>query len=211
MEGRRLGGPLLLNMPSMNSVHLAGWCEGAPKLMGDRGNVVSFRLRVTEVFRKRGGEKGVKTDYFTIKAFGEPADYVGLNVADGTAVLVEGKLRTERWGEGEDRHSRTIVVADNVQAAGLEEADELMAMGVNQEPEAKKKSEESGQGGEANDGGHGEPGSSGPDGMPHEDAGPQEAQEAAVVPEAPGGGKAVAVDASSPEFEAAAGIQKLPW
>lgn len=204
-------------MPSINKVFLAGYCDGDPRAMGEGGNIVSFRLRMHEQVRKRGGESFVKTEYVTVKAFGEAADYIGMNVTDGTGVLVEGKIRTERWGGPEARKKETLVVADRIQGTGASEREELMEMGVTSEEGAG----ESQQGGESRGRSDSEHSGEGAQGQEQTDghqpaASVQQPQETARDGQASGGeeqkGGGVAVpEPGTPEFERLKGIQRVPW
>lgn len=101
-------------MPSINIVHLGGYCEGDPRLVGDEGSIVSFRIRCQELVRPRSKEPFVRTEHFTVKAFGKETEWVGLNATEGTPLLIQGKLRVERWGDGDDKKREVVIIADSL-------------------------------------------------------------------------------------------------
>lgn len=212
-------------MPSINSVLLAGYCEGDPRVMGEQGNVISLRLRIHEQVRKRDGSSFVKTEYVTVKAFGEAANYIGVYVSDGTGVVVQGKIKTERWGNGEERKKETLVVAERVQATGISEAEELMEMGVEPAEQGAVGGHERQQG-PANDGAGAR--DDGATQKAHEQVHAGEATAPESHSEGSGAagsgaahGEAVAAElehsgvemppAGSAEFEKLKGIQGVPW
>lgn len=199
-------------MPSINNVFLAGYCDGDPRVMGESGNIVSFRLRMHEQVRKRDGGSFVKTEYVTVKAFGDAADYIGMNVGDGTGVLVQGKIRTERWGGPDARKKETLVVADRIQGTGASEKEELLEMGVTSE-EGGGETQGTTEGANRGDGEHAADGQRPSEPMEgHEevaDAQPvQQASGDADAQETPG---VKLPEAGSPEFERLKGIQGVPW
>jgi single-stranded DNA-binding protein len=204
-------------MPSINNVFLAGYCDGDPRVMGESGNIVSFRLRMHEQGRKRGGEVFVKTEYVTVKAFGEAADFIGMNVSDGTGVLVQGKIRTERWGGPEARKKETLVVADRIQCTGSSEEQELQEMGV-RPGTVDGEAQGSGEATPPGDQDHGSGGHQGPEHSEEQGAvrDPQQDQVASQVGEGSEAAETVAAgvqlpEAGTPEFEMLKGIQPVPW
>ena len=202
-------------MPSINNVFLAGYCDGDPRVMGDSGNIVSFRLRMHEQGRKRGGEVFVKTEYVTVKAFGEAADYIGMNVNDGTGVLVQGRIRTERWGGPEARKKETLVVADRIQCTGSSEEEELLEMGFRPST-VEGEAQGSGEASPPGDLDHASGGHRGADHSEEHGAvrDPQQDEVASQLGEGAAEPVAAGVqlpEAGTPEFERLKGIQGVPW
>lgn len=130
-------------MPSINLVILGGYCVDEPRLFGEHGSAVVFRLRMRELVKPNAGKAFVKTDYVTIKAFGRAALSVGTYVSDGIGVLVTGRLKTERWGPEGDRKKEMLVVADEVKPSGMSEAEELESFGL--DPDTPATSEDGAQ------------------------------------------------------------------
>ena len=180
-------------MPNKNFVLLEGYCEGEPRLMGDRGNIVSMRMRIHESRRKGDGTIFVKTEFVPVKAFGAAADFVGMYVSEGSAISVRGKVRTERWGQGDDRKSQTLIVADEVALTSLSEGQELSLLAGNLAGEGDRGEEHGSEAGSLPEPGH--------------PATVAAAEPAGAEPRA----QITAADASSPAFEQQAGIQAVPW
>lgn len=188
-------------------------------MMGEHGNIISFRLRMHEQVRRRDGATFVKTEYVTVKAFGAAADYIGMNVNDGTGVLIQGQIRTERWGGQENRKKETLVVADKIQATAASEEEELREMGASQE--AASAGVGAGREGSRTEPGEHDGRAESAPSVEHaagsnEPAGHRgSAQESAPgAATSASGGAAAHVElpvAGTPEFEKLKGIQGVPW
>ncbi len=81
--------------------------------------VATIRLATTERYRDRGGELRENTEWHTVVAWRNSADYVEKFVHKGSQIFVEGRLRTRQWTDqsGAARYS-TEVVADTLQILG---------------------------------------------------------------------------------------------
>jgi single-strand DNA-binding protein len=75
--------------------------------------VCNFGLAVNRTY-KQGDEKKEEVTFINIVVFGKQADTCGQYLSKGSPVLIEGRLRENRWEteEGQKR-SRHEVVAEN--------------------------------------------------------------------------------------------------
>lgn len=75
--------------------------------------LASFGIAVDERVRK-GDRWEEHTNLFEVSAFGELAEACAAFLAKGRKVLLEGRLRQERWESGGERHTRVRVIVDAV-------------------------------------------------------------------------------------------------
>ena len=113
---------------SLNKVMLIGnvgvdptvrYLESGAQGPATGAKVATIRIATTERFRDRSGEVHENTEWHTIVAWRNSADYVEKFVHKGSQIFVEGRLRTRQWQDqtGAARYS-TEVVADNIQLLG---------------------------------------------------------------------------------------------
>ena len=130
-------------MASVNRVIVMGNLTRDPELRYTPSGaaVTSFGLGVNRRFRDRDGLPNDEVTFLEIVAWGKQAETCGEYLAKGRLVLIEGRLRQERWktAEGESR-SALKVVAERVQflsTGGPQAAEaDTAADGVN-EPESE--------------------------------------------------------------------------
>ena len=97
-------------MASVNSVVLLGSFTKDPeqrKTNNDK-TVTSFSLAVDGY--------NENTSFFDIQCWGKTAEFVGQYLKKGNQVVVSGRLEQQVWEKDGQKHSRVIVVADNVQS-----------------------------------------------------------------------------------------------
>ena len=108
-------------MGSMNRVFLMGNLTRDPQVRQTPSgrSVADLGLAVSERYRTREGEAAETTCFVDIVAWGRQAEACGEYLNKGAPVVVEGKLRLDRWEtpEGEKR-SRMKVQAQRVQFLG---------------------------------------------------------------------------------------------
>jgi single-strand DNA-binding protein len=109
-------------MASLNKVMLIGNLGADPEVRylpsGDA--VTNIRIATTESWKdKASGEKKEETEWHRVSFFGKLAEIAGEYLKKGSAVYVEGRIKTRKWQdkEGQDRYS-TEVVADRMQMLG---------------------------------------------------------------------------------------------
>jgi single-strand DNA-binding protein len=105
-------------MASINRVIVMGNLTRDPELRYTPGGaaVTSFGLGVNRRFRDRDGLPNDEVTFLEIVAWGKQAETCSEYLGKGRLVLIEGRLRQERWKtpEGEAR-SALKVVAERVQ------------------------------------------------------------------------------------------------
>jgi single-strand DNA-binding protein len=107
-------------MANVNTVILVGNLTRDPEIRTTTGgtSVASFGLAVNTSYGT-GERAETETLFIDIVAFGSQADPIGRYLKKGRPVLVEGRLRLERWtGNDGAEHSKVGVVAHRVQFLG---------------------------------------------------------------------------------------------
>lgn len=109
-------------MASVNKVILVGNLGADPEIRylpsGDA--IANIRLATTDRYKdKASGEMKEATEWHRVAFFGRLAEIVGEYLKKGSAVYIEGRLRTRKWQgqDGQDRYS-TEIVADQMQMLG---------------------------------------------------------------------------------------------
>ena len=109
-------------MASVNKVILVGNLGADPEVRylpsGDA--IANIRLATTDRYKdKATGEMKEATEWHRVAFFGRLAEIVNEYLKKGSAVYIEGRLRTRKWQgqDGQDRYS-TEIVADQMQMLG---------------------------------------------------------------------------------------------
>jgi single-strand DNA-binding protein len=109
-------------MASVNKVIIVGNLGADPEVRylpsGDA--VANIRVATTDRYKdKTSGEMKEVTEWHSISFFGRLAEIVNEYLKKGSAVYIEGKLKTRKWQaqDGTDRYSIGIV-ADQMQMLG---------------------------------------------------------------------------------------------
>lgn len=108
-----------LRLGYLNSVYLIGRLVADPELRYTQKGapVCSFRIATTRRFKNReSGETHEETLFVTIVAWRRQAELVNDFLKKGSAVLIEGRLRSRQW-ETENKEKRSVieVVAHRIQ------------------------------------------------------------------------------------------------
>jgi len=100
-------------MATLNRVQLIGRLGQNPevKYLPSGTTVANFSVATTETKR----DEGERTEWHNLVAFGKLAEVCGEYLRKGSLVYVEGTLRTQKWDKDGQKHSRTEVVANNIQ------------------------------------------------------------------------------------------------
>ena len=100
----------------INRVVLVGNLTQDPELRHTQGGTPVCGLSLAVNGREKVGEQWQdRADFFEIRVWGNQGERCNEHLRKGSQVGVSGKLRLEKWGEGESKKSRIIVVADDVQ------------------------------------------------------------------------------------------------
>lgn len=109
-------------MASVNKVIIVGNLGADPEVRylpsGDA--IANIRLATTDRYKdKQSGEMKETTEWHRVAFFGRLAEIVSEYLKKGSAVYIEGKLRTRKWQDsnGQDKYS-TEIVADSMQMLG---------------------------------------------------------------------------------------------
>lgn len=89
-------------------------------------SVVNFSIAVNRRL-KDGSEKA---NYFNVISFGKTASFVSEYLSKGSLVLVSGTLEQQTWdGQDGQKHSRVVVIGNNVQSLNLAKQQEKKESG----------------------------------------------------------------------------------
>lgn len=115
-------------MASVNKVILVGNLGKDPetKYLPSGDAVTNFSIATTESWKdKATGEKKEATEWHRISTFGKLAEICGEYLKKGSAVYIEGSIKTRKWQdkEGNDRYS-TEIKADRMQMLGGKQDDQ---------------------------------------------------------------------------------------
>jgi len=101
----------------LNKVILIGHLGADPVHRVTTGNkdVCDFRLATTESWRGEDGNRNQTTEWHRVVVWGRTAVIVKENLTKGSQVYVEGKLRTRKWTDNENRERYTTeIIASKV-------------------------------------------------------------------------------------------------
>ncbi|WP_374339575.1 single-stranded DNA-binding protein [Methyloversatilis sp.] len=109
-------------MASVNKVIIVGNLGRDPETRyAPNGDAIcNITVATTDTWKdKQTGEKKEQTEWHRIVFFGRQAEVAGQYLRKGSAVYVEGSLRTRKWQdkEGQDRYT-TEIRADQMQMLG---------------------------------------------------------------------------------------------
>ncbi len=105
-------------MASVNSVTLIGNLGRDPELRktpNGASSVCSFSIATTEKYNDKNGQKQEETEWHNITAWNKQADAMGQYLRKGSAVYIEGKLKTQSWEDNGVKKFKTDIVVKNFQ------------------------------------------------------------------------------------------------
>jgi single-strand DNA-binding protein len=108
-------------MASLNRVLLIGNLGADPELSYTPSGTAkaSIRLATHEVWTNKEGEKGERTEWHRIIAWGRLAEICGEYLAKGRQIFIEGRLQTRSWEDREgNKRWITEIIASNMQMLG---------------------------------------------------------------------------------------------
>jgi len=111
-------------MSNLNKVFLMGNLTRDPetKYTNNGASVTNFDIAVNRSYTK-DGEKMKETEFFSITAWTKLGEICEKYLSKGRPVFIEGRLQTQRWEKDGQKHTKTVVIADNVQFLGSGKAD----------------------------------------------------------------------------------------
>ena len=114
-------------MASVNKVLLIGHLGADPetRYMTNGDAVLNLRLATTESWRdKVSGQKREITEWHRVVMFRRLAEVAGQYLKKGSALYVEGRLRTRKWQDkdGQDRYTTEIEASEMKMLGGRQDA-----------------------------------------------------------------------------------------
>lgn len=107
-------------MVNMNRLVIAGNLTRDPELRQLSGNnaVCNFAIGVNRRSGK-GDQQKEEVSFFDVECWGKTAELAGQHLYKGRPVLLEGRLKQERWeAQGGGNRSRVVIIAESVQFLG---------------------------------------------------------------------------------------------
>lgn len=100
---------------SLNSVNIMGNLTRDPELKQTPSGktVCSLSIANNRVFTK-GGEKTTEVSYFDVEVWGVVAENCARYLHKGSGIIVEGRLRQDRWEKDGKTQSRVRISANNI-------------------------------------------------------------------------------------------------
>lgn len=105
-------------MASVNKVILVGNLGRDPEVRYTATGTAcaNFSIATTYKYKDASGERQEETEWHRLVAFGKTGELVGEYLRKGSAVYIEGRLRTKKWTDkdGVEKYT-TEVIVDNMQ------------------------------------------------------------------------------------------------
>lgn len=118
-------------MATLNKVLIIGNLTRDPEGRATQGgtNIANFSMAVNEP-RSANSEKEPEVSYIDCVAFGKTADLIMKHVTKGSPVLVEGRLRQNRWEQEGQKRSKIEIIVFNIQFLGRKKDGEGSSSGA---------------------------------------------------------------------------------
>jgi single-strand DNA-binding protein len=100
---------------SLNSVNIMGNLTRDPELkyLNSGKSVCNLSIANNRVYTKNG-ERVTEVSYFDVEVWGVVAENCSKYLSKGSGVIVEGRLRQERWEKDGKTQSRVRIAANSV-------------------------------------------------------------------------------------------------
>lgn len=98
----------------INRTLIAGNLTNDPQDIAN-GKGVSFGIAHAETYQNKQGNEVEEVSYFTVKVWGKQGDPCKQYLSKGSAVIVEGRLKQERWEKDGSKQSAVVITATQVQ------------------------------------------------------------------------------------------------
>lgn len=100
---------------SLNSVNIMGNLTRDPELRYTPSGkaVCNMSIANNRIYTK-GGEKVTEVSYFDVEVWGQIAENCSKYLSKGDGIIVEGRLRQDRWEKEGKTQSRVRISANNV-------------------------------------------------------------------------------------------------
>ena len=100
---------------SLNSVNIMGNLTRDPELKYTASGkaVCNISIANNRIFSKNG-EKATEVSYFDVEVWGVIAENCAKYLSKGSGIIVEGRLRQDRWEKDGKTQSRVRITANNI-------------------------------------------------------------------------------------------------
>ena len=101
---------------SLNSVNMMGNLTRDPemKYLPSGKAVCSLSIANNRVYTNKNSEKVTEVSYFDVEVWGAAAENCSKYLTKGSGIILEGRLRQERWEKDGKSQSRVKITANNV-------------------------------------------------------------------------------------------------
>lgn len=103
-------------MSDLNRLCLSGRIVTDPELRSTKGGtaVTSFRFASNRAWRDQSGELQQDALFLDVEVYGRQAETLVEHKGKGAFLLLDGSLRLHQWEKDGQRHSRVVLVADQI-------------------------------------------------------------------------------------------------
>ena len=100
---------------SLNSVNIMGNLTRDPEMRYTPGGkaICNISIANNRIYTKNG-EKVTEVSYFDVEVWGAMAENCAKYLSKGSGIIVEGRLRQDRWEKDGKTQSRVRITANNV-------------------------------------------------------------------------------------------------
>lgn len=107
-------------MADLNQVNLIGRLTKDVELKQiPSGKAVGeFSLAINRSWKSADGQENRSTDFFDCNAWGKTAENLAKYCKKGSPIFLTGRLQQNVWEKDGQKHSRIVVVAENIQFLG---------------------------------------------------------------------------------------------
>lgn len=109
-------------MSNINTATLSGNITRDPEKV-EGHDIAKFGLAVNRRYKK-DDEYQDEVSFFDVTVFGKFADLVMRKLRKGQPCTVQGRLKQETWGEGDDKRSKIVLIANEIDGPGMYVKDE---------------------------------------------------------------------------------------
>ena len=123
---------------SLNSVNIMGNLTRDPELkyLPSGKSVCSLSIANNRVYSNKGGEKVTEVSYFDVEVWGAAAENCSKYLTKGSGIIVEGRLKQDRWEKDGKTQSRVRISANSIHFLP-KKGDGPVGGGSGQQPQAQ--------------------------------------------------------------------------
>jgi|SRR6185503_12342923 len=101
---------------TLNSVNIMGNLTRDPELKYTNSGAALCNLSIANnrVYTSKAGEKVEEVSFFDVEVWGAVAENCGKYLTKGSGVIIEGRLKQDRWEKDGQQRSRVRISATNI-------------------------------------------------------------------------------------------------